>query len=573
MTRRTINLFMWGFQEHFGIGVRLLVEDVFKRIGAFPEAEVLLVGVKVPGAEVGHKVCVEPEDGRWPLALFEALDEEVEREIPNHPARDMFYGSSEAMRDKPGNIRKDTVRTLVKRRLEPYDLENNVSSYVAEVVPVDGYHVATVIQVPRSTVDAHPEIDGLGWNREAYRFSFLGCCLQRVGQEAASDLLRPEPGRGVRGDRRNAEEVVRLAATDFMRHVASRIEPRHLGDGLWQLLNQVASLKYEGRDRGGHVALVEGPAQASFTLELAVPAPWHEARWCRKLLEMSTADRPLVATPSHILGVGQRLNQEGEHDFSLNFRAQHDWELRAGAKLLLRVQAGNPSLPLAAVPPERFLDTLGRLFPETTGDDRQRLLDVLGAQAGRTHGSLVVIAADAEDEAQRLGKQSMMTRPSLATEDLLASGSRIDGAMLLDPRGLCHAIGVVLDGPAQEDCTPARGARYNSALRYVRASPVSRLAIVVSDDHTVDVLGLLRPRIPAAGVERAIQELEASTADNFHKSRLFLDQYRFYLDEARCERVNKALDRIEDEPLEVGRIMFNTKRFSRHPDFDDTYLS
>lgn len=64
--------------------------------------------------------------------------------------------------------------------------------------------------------------------------------------------------------------------------------------------------------------------------------------------------------------------------------------------------------------------------------------------------------------------------------------SRIDGAVLACPNGVCHAIGVILDGQADPGCTPARGSRYNSALRYVVGKP--RLAVVVSEDRTVDVI-------------------------------------------------------------------------------------
>ena len=77
-------------------------------------------------------------------------------------------------------------------------------------------------------------------------------------------------------------------------------------------------------------------------------------------------------------------------------------------------------------------------------------------------------------------------------------------AVLLDPQGACHAVGVILDGTARSDCTPSRGSRDNSAIRYVGSTDTPRLAVVVSDDGTVDVVPLLRPRIRPSAIESTI---------------------------------------------------------------------
>ena len=64
----------------------------------------------------------------------------------------------------------------------------------------------------------------------------------------------------------------------------------------------------------------------------------------------------------------------------------------------------------------------------------------------------------------------------------------IDGAVLLGPDGVCHAIGVILDGLAGDRGDPERGARFNSAVRYVDSRQEVCLAIVVSEDKTLDVI-------------------------------------------------------------------------------------
>jgi DNA integrity scanning protein DisA with diadenylate cyclase activity len=66
--------------------------------------------------------------------------------------------------------------------------------------------------------------------------------------------------------------------------------------------------------------------------------------------------------------------------------------------------------------------------------------------------------------------------------------TQIDGAMLLDTEGYCHAIGLILDGLASEHGDAARGARYNSAIRYVETSTHNCLAVVVSDDGLINLI-------------------------------------------------------------------------------------
>ncbi|HOX40391.1 MAG TPA: DNA integrity scanning protein DisA nucleotide-binding domain protein [Candidatus Brocadiia bacterium] len=75
----------------------------------------------------------------------------------------------------------------------------------------------------------------------------------------------------------------------------------------------------------------------------------------------------------------------------------------------------------------------------------------------------------------------------------MAFGDRhpVDGAVILDFGGRCYAIGAILDGMATKNGNPARGARYNSALRYVEMKKQQGkdcIAVVVSEDGTVDVL-------------------------------------------------------------------------------------
>jgi hypothetical protein len=51
-------------------------------------------------------------------------------------------------------------------------------------------------------------------------------------------------------------------------------------------------------------------------------------------------------------------------------------------------------------------------------------------------------------EAARLSAQATLIEPALLSPELLRQATGIDGAVLFDPDGTCHALGVILDGTA-----------------------------------------------------------------------------------------------------------------------------
>jgi hypothetical protein len=69
MAQKLIHLFMWGYQGHYRISLRLLAENVFSKLGIRLKPKTLLVGVRGPGSKNPHPVCVEPENDQWPLLI------------------------------------------------------------------------------------------------------------------------------------------------------------------------------------------------------------------------------------------------------------------------------------------------------------------------------------------------------------------------------------------------------------------------------------------------------------------------------------------------------------------------
>jgi len=139
---------MWGYQPHFRLAVELRAKRVFELLGAETEPKVFLVGLRRPGRGSGHPVCIEPEDGEWPLAIFDDLDNQIERAIPDHPQQQMFYTDEPTMREKPERIRRLTITEEIKRRLDSEDQKHGRKRFCSTAYPVGNYYVVSVLQLP-----------------------------------------------------------------------------------------------------------------------------------------------------------------------------------------------------------------------------------------------------------------------------------------------------------------------------------------------------------------------------------------------------------------------------------------
>jgi DNA integrity scanning protein DisA with diadenylate cyclase activity len=139
---------------------------------------------------------------------------------------------------------------------------------------------------------------------------------------------------------------------------------------------------------------------------------------------------------------------------------------------------------------------LRNLYPDI---DQVSITDIcrqVAAARQQKHGTMVVVSLAAEYEVgpERLGPQCTPIKKARLTDGQIHSATSMDGAVLLDGSGYCHAIGVILDGLATTQGTPSRGSRYNSAVRYVEScnrdnARVRRcVAVVISTDGMLSII-------------------------------------------------------------------------------------
>ncbi len=145
-----------GYQLHFRANLEYRAKRVFELPGAETEPKVLLVGLRRPGLPPGHPVCVEPEDGEWPLRLFGELGAQVEQAVPAHPLQRMFYTDRTTTREKPERIRRLVISEEVKRQLDAEGQKLGRLTFCSSAYSVGDYDVVCALQLPERLFRQYP---------------------------------------------------------------------------------------------------------------------------------------------------------------------------------------------------------------------------------------------------------------------------------------------------------------------------------------------------------------------------------------------------------------------------------
>lgn len=259
--------------------------------------------------------------------------------------------------------------------------------------------------------------------------------------------------------------------------------------------NSIAALPYEGREGRGRILIAERRHRnIKSTISFRKHVRLNDHRMSRKLLEMAQGELYLLCDSRKIYGLGVMVgtyNPETEDLFIVEFIRQYSWRLLHHKHEMMTVTLGQPRLPAKRISEELFLKHSQRHVPLGERGDLNQIYQFVNAATEQKHGALLVISNKASEEAERLGGQAVRVKPFHLTVENVRLLTAIDGAVLSDFSGQCHAVGVILDGEAVKSGTPSRGARFNSALRYIstmRKEGHKCLAVVISEDGMIDML-------------------------------------------------------------------------------------
>ncbi|MBF9220895.1 diadenylate cyclase [Hymenobacter ruricola] len=480
---------MWEHQSLFRVSAQLFAEGVFNLLDRNLRPEIFLLGfASAKEGDEPDAVVVEPPTARYAPADFRyvkthaaALEADtgpqgsVYHLHPNDHDRFEKHHWYELM----CRATETTLNDLTRARRE------NRRSFCSVPVSLQGYLVTVVLQLSADCYDGYYALPKSTSARPANLphatvTEFLHDCSRALREADTADNDQPVLDR-------DYNELLRSAGRRLMLRVAPA--GTH---GLYDACNGVAALRHEG-DEGIGTMLVSRRLHPAVipVLTLETPVPMRDHRSIRKLLELSEGHTALISDASHVFGLGQLVPEsDGQYEplVTVHFTNHYSWEMSHAGHVLMRVVSNTPRLPQGRVAQENFARIVRIVFPSLDVDSTDYLWDLAQKASTQPTGTILVISTGAAQEAQRLTRQCFRVVPRIMTPSVLKLVTNIDGAVLIEPNGMCHAIGAILDGLATDKGDSSRGARYNSALRYANSSKYPMLAVVVSEDGWIDLL-------------------------------------------------------------------------------------
>lgn len=362
--------------------------------------------------------------------------------------------------------------------------------------------VVLVLVVSAQDYLAQPHLEeAVSYQQRGLWPSFLYAIIEVFLERFTSEMSNSLRGESLPYIGRGPKELLRAAAARFVltparagKHLNHADTLLHGPFDLFEACTSISTLPYEGAEGHGHLVLADrGHTAIELSMQFKEPVAITDHRKARKLLEMCQPAMWLLSADRHIYGLGSvraaNYDVMQENLFVIRFVRQHHWELMHGGTVLMRTVHGEPRLPHAILDEEALKKKLAKAFSGISEQDHARLVSLAKAASSAGHGGLIVFSAKAEAEAdpKRLGRQSFSVESFVPAPEQMPSLTSIDGAVLLSPTGLCHAVGVILDGRATEKGDSSRGARFNSAMRYVQVNK-DAVALVISEDGMVNII-------------------------------------------------------------------------------------
>jgi len=255
------------------------------------------------------------------------------------------------------------------------------------------------------------------------------------------------------------------------------------------LINSLSGVQYERREAHGSIVYVNKADEVDFKFKFKkeIDFVYSNLRLLRKILEMSDDNKlSLVVCENKLLGVGIKA----DYYLKVKFNGNHKWTLKRGEKEKLRFFNGKFFFEWETT--KQAVNAISDFIPKEHFENVKIIIEILSQQK---HGALLIITDEAEKEANRLSDlaRGLVISPvDFSMREnlyLIKSLASVDGAVFLDRNLVCYGVGIILDGIAKNPGSPARGARYNSALCYLDNMPSGKYAgIVFSTDDTIDVL-------------------------------------------------------------------------------------
>lgn len=574
-----LDMFMWGFQPHFQILANGYAERIFHKLLPGLNSRAFLIGIweDESSKPTTYQICLEPEDCGYEKELFQNVKQIAAGLEASDPERRVFHSDPTAQENHLRRIKLRSLKNAVLSILQPRDEQDKLISFASFPVKVEGYWVCVILQMNKEKVhEVYSLKNRVIDERYPISVSLLDAAITEFLEGCAKALLKPNPGSELSILDRDENEMIRSAGNRLMRSLSLITHSYYFN--LFELCNLISAERYEGSDGNGKMVIARRNHKAiTEVITLKSPVSLNNHRAVRKLLEMANDELCLLSDANEVYGLGTVKNYDASDEdlFTVKFTKHFTWELIHHDSVMMMAAYREPQFLKEKINRLKFSTDIQRIFPSIQTHVIDKLWDVITAAMEQKHGTMVVISSGAETEAERLEKQSTRITPVEITPEIVKLVTAIDGAVLISPDGICYAIGVILDGLASDKGDPARGARFNSAIRYIYSQCHQCMIVVISEDGYINLIPDLMPRIKRELIDLAISELSALSKEedikvkNFNQLMGWCQAHQFYLLEKDCEKINELRKEIEQKLNQNLRIVY--KDFHPNPEMNDSY--
>lgn len=569
---------MFEHQAELRWSMERLAEEALDRCGVELDPRGFIVGI--PELEPERPVRIEPRRRAFDVDKVEGVLDDIDARLRRRLrelAREDLPEELEEQEYFQRAVLEGCRREAVVDALQVAARFTDRTVCVGMSVVVGAYRIFPVLAVLTEPWEELPglasdSVDGLG-----VPTSFPEAVVNDVLRAASRELDRLSPASLMSVD---SGAILRSAADTFVNGIVARTGST-AAHGLRDALDAVSAQTYEGRASLGTMVVAErGHPSVEIDVTFTHPVPVSVAASFRKVLEMSGARLRLLCDGREIYGLGSvsaDYEQASEQVYVARVVGNGSWELRHGAQPLLRVDNGHPTLPQDQIDDDAFVEIFSRVFPDQGEEGRSAVWELARACTQQRHGTMLVVHPDAAEEGERLLPQAHLVEATRLSARTLTAMTKVDGAVLVSPDGTCHAIGVILDGAATGTGDGSRGARYNSAIRYLAGAGRGSMVIIVSEDGRIDLLPIHKRRISRGRVERAVERLVAAAREEedyetFARLDRTVSGLEFYLSAGQCEVVNEARESVEQRRWIEERVRMQVTPIQPHPGLDESYF-
>ena len=377
---KTIDQFMWGFQNHFRWNVEYDTKLVLDQLGiASTDAKVILVGIATEG-NVKHAICMEPETGPLRAEHLVQVTSRARELYQLDPESKMLHSHPRAHELRHRRLFLSARANAVAEAIEKSGMFSNLTFFVSQSSPVIGYEVHTCIGIPTDVIGNLPAFRESIVHRfhagKSLQHEVIRECLYRADKA----LYLPDPGEGMDTLGR-ADDIITSATERFLSGTTWRVA--QTPSGLCGALNEIASLTYERAGaRGTLIVSSHENIQKWLAVKFKTPVRLHESRTMRKLLQLSDGTMSVMADPARAYGLGPRKTAPDVVEVSITGHAK--WEASVNGDKLVRVSYGKATIPNQPIELVELEDTAERII----GDANIKLIwDIVQATQESGHGT------------------------------------------------------------------------------------------------------------------------------------------------------------------------------------------